>query len=166
MIHIVPYKTAWQEEFTGVGAEIRAALGDTALAVHHIGSTSVPGLAAKDVIDVQATIANLDVLLKRPLETAGFIFRNDIRRDHAPPGMTLGAGDLEKRYFQRSERPVHLHIRAAGRFNQRYALLCRDFYGYTRSQGTLTVKSRCNLHGISRMTKKRITLSKTRCLTC
>lgn len=127
VIRIVPYKPAWQGEFTAIGAEIRAALGGAALAVHHIGSTSVPGLAAKDVIDVQVTVADLNAPLRQPLEYAGFTFRDDILRDHAPPGMTPGPGELEKRYFQRLERPVHLHIRAVGRFNQRYALLCRDF---------------------------------------
>ena len=127
MIRIVSYKTSWPDEFTVIGAEVRAALGQAALAVHHIGSTSVPGLAAKDVIDVQVTVADLNTPLKRPLENAGFTFRDDIASDHAPPGMTLLPGELEKRYLQRSERPVHLHIRAAGRFNQRYALLCRDF---------------------------------------
>ncbi len=127
MLHIVPYKTSWQGEFAVSGAEIRAAIGNKALTIHHIGSTSVPGLAAKDVIDVQVTVADLNVSLKHPLENAGFTFRDDIRRDHTPPGMTLLPGELEKRYFQRSERPVHLHIRAVNRFNQRYALLCRDF---------------------------------------
>ena len=144
MIVIVPYKPSWSEEFASIGAEVRAALGDTALAVHHIGSTSVPGLAAKDIIDVQVTVADLKVPLKRPLEDAGFTFRNDICKDHAPPGMVLAPGELEKRYFQRLERPVHLHVRAGGRFNQRYALLCRDFlrlhplardaYGEVKSQ--------------------------------
>lgn len=127
MIVIEPYNTAWPGEFSAVGAEVRVALGDTALAVHHIGSTSVPGLAAKDVIDVQVTVADLNAPIQRPLEGAGFTFRPDIRRDHAPPGRALAPEELEKRYFRRRERPVHLHVRAAGRFNQRYALLCRDF---------------------------------------
>lgn len=127
MIRIVPYESSWQGEFTAIGAEIRAALGDTALAVHHIGSTSVPGLAAKDVIDVQVTVADLNVPLQQPLEDAGFTFRDDVCRDHTPPGVTLATEELEKRYFTRLGRPIHLHIRATGRFNQRYALLCRDF---------------------------------------
>lgn len=127
VILVVPYKPSWPSEFTAIGAEVRAALGDVALAVHHIGSTSVPGLAAKDVIDVQVTVADLDAPVQRPLENIGFTFRNDVRKDHPPPGMALLPEELEKRYFQRLERPVHLHVRTAGRFNQRYALLCRDF---------------------------------------
>lgn len=127
MILIVPYKPSWPDEFRSIGVAVRAALGDAALAVHHIGSTSVSGLAAKDVIDVQVTVADLNAPLQRPLERAGFTFRDDIRRDHAPPGTALLPEELEKRYFQQLERPVHLHVRAAGRFNQRYALLCRDF---------------------------------------
>ena len=127
MIRIVPYKTSWPEEFAAIGAEIRAALEGTALAVHHIGSTSVPGLAAKNIIDVQVTVADLNAPLKQPLEDAGFTFRDDICKDHAPPGKALEPEELTKRYFQRLERPVHLHVRAVGRFNQRYALLCRDF---------------------------------------
>ncbi len=127
MIQIVPYKASWPEEFAVVSAEVRTVLGDTALAVHHIGSTSVLGLAAKDVIDIQVTVADLNVPLKCLLENAGFIYRDDIIRNHAPPGMVLASEELTKRYFQRSERPVHLHVRASRRFNQRYALLCRDF---------------------------------------
>ena len=120
MILIVPYKLSWPAEFTAIGAEVRAALGKTALAVHHIGSTSVPGLAAKDVIDIQVTVADLDASLS-PLENAGFTLRDNICRDHAPPGKALVPSELEKRYFTRQERPVNLHVRAAGRFNQRYA---------------------------------------------
>lgn len=56
MITIVPYKTSWSDAFRAVGATIREALGETARAIHHIGSTSVPGLAAKDIIDVQVSV--------------------------------------------------------------------------------------------------------------
>lgn len=123
----MPYNPAWPDEFTEAGTAVRSALGSTALAVHHIGSTSVPGLAAKNIIDVQVTVADLDAPLQEPLERAGFTYRDDIRRDHPPPGLELSPENLEKRYFQCPHPKVHLHVRAAGRFNTRYALLCRDF---------------------------------------
>ena len=60
LIEIVPYDAGWPEEFRRVGMPLRAALGESALRLDHIGSTAVPGLAAKDVIDLQVTVATLD----------------------------------------------------------------------------------------------------------
>jgi GrpB-like predicted nucleotidyltransferase (UPF0157 family) len=125
-IEIIPYQTRWLEEFRSIGAELRVALGSV-VQIHHIGSTSVPGLAAKDVLDIQVSVANLEQPDLRPaLEGCGFVWR-DIQTDHTPPGMMVAAHDLEKRYAKRQQREVNLHIRAVGRLNQRYALLCRDY---------------------------------------
>lgn len=87
----------------------------------------MPGLAAKDVIDVQLTVTDLGALIRTPLEEAGFLCYIYVARDHAPPGMNVAAEGLEKRYFQGALPAVHLHVRAEGRFNQRYPLLCRDY---------------------------------------
>lgn len=127
MPEIIPYQNRWQEEFRSIGQQLRIALGD-AVEIHHIGSTSVPDLAAKDVIDIQVSVSDLEnPNLKPALESCGFLWR-EIRTDHAPPGMSLAATELEKRYAVRIlPRRVNLHIRAVGRFNQRYALLCRDY---------------------------------------
>lgn len=129
MIIIVPYKLSWPEEFAEVAGKIRSAAGDSALAIHHIGSTSVPGLAAKDVIDIQMTVADLADIAVAPIEVLGYTFREQVLTDHCPPGMELAPVELEKRYFSGKDfpTPVHLHVRVIGRFNQRYALLCRDY---------------------------------------
>lgn len=128
-VEIVAYREAWIEEFEPIAAVLRQALGPLALRVDHIGSTSVPGLAAKDVIDVQLTVADLDGPLETALAPLGYTLRQDITRDHRPP-LALGPeSDWEKRYFAPppGQRPTHLHVRAAGRANQRYALLFRDY---------------------------------------
>ena len=127
MIEIVPYKKNWPGEFARVGARIRAALGKTALAIHHIGSTSVPGLAAKDIIDVQLTVADLNPVFRELLEVAGFVVLEHVARDHCPPGLTLPPEELAKQMFQGTSPNVNLHVRGVGRFNQRYPLLCRDY---------------------------------------
>ncbi|WP_369045239.1 GrpB family protein [Sinomonas sp. P10A9] len=57
-IRIVEYDAAWPEQFEAVAAGIRAALGPEALSIEHVGSTSVPGLPAKPVIDVDLTVAD------------------------------------------------------------------------------------------------------------
>jgi GrpB-like predicted nucleotidyltransferase (UPF0157 family) len=53
---IVPYDPAWPERFIQIRDEIAAALGPIALGIEHIGSTSVPGLAAKPIIDIDVVI--------------------------------------------------------------------------------------------------------------
>lgn len=127
MIVIEDYRTSWPAEFAAIGAKVRKALGERALAIHHIGSTAVPGLAAKDVIDLQVTVENLDVPIQADLESVGFVRHPTIEQDHSPPGMTLEARELEKRLYSGTERRANLHVRVAGRFNQRYPLLCRDY---------------------------------------
>lgn len=126
MIEIVPYNPEWPLEFAKVATRIQAALGPRALAIHHIGSTGVPGLAAKDVIDMQVSVASLEPDLRPSLEAAGFVWRDPIC-DHNPPGMNLPERELEKRVCRDEVRAANIHLRIPGRFNWRYALLCRDY---------------------------------------
>ncbi len=131
MIEIVEYKPTWAQEFQTIGAKIRAALGSDALAIHHIGSTSVPNLAAKEIIDVQVTVLKPEEnVLKPKLEQVGFVWREGMIHDHSPPGMRLPNSELEKHFCaleSAEKRRANVHIRIEGRFNQRYALLCRDY---------------------------------------
>jgi GrpB-like predicted nucleotidyltransferase (UPF0157 family) len=55
MIEIVPYKSTWPNEFWEIALTLCWGLGDLASRIDHIGSTSVPGLAVKDVIDIKAS---------------------------------------------------------------------------------------------------------------
>ncbi len=61
-IVLEPYNPAWPAQFAEEEKRVREALGDVALAVHHIGSTSVPGLAAKPVIDMLIEVSGLSAL--------------------------------------------------------------------------------------------------------
>ncbi len=128
LIEVVAYRSAWPREFDAAAGHLRATLGDTARALHHIGSTSVPGLLAKDVIDVQVTVAELGETAVQLL-AAGYAFHADLDADHAPPGVELRPRDLEKRTFTErpGERRANLHVRVQGAFNQRYAVLFRDY---------------------------------------
>ena len=127
-VTIVEPKATWPNEFERISASIRDALGALALRIDHIGSTSVPGLPAKDVIDVQLTVAALDRDRLTPaLARAGFA-EQGIGNDHRPPGASGPDDDWRKLFFQAgSGRPVNLHVRVSGRPNQRYPLLFRDY---------------------------------------
>ncbi|MEZ0327420.1 MAG: GrpB family protein [Fimbriimonas sp.] len=123
----MPYKSTWSGEFAFLGRRIRNAVGELGSEIHHIGSTSVPGLPAKDVVDIQLTVSDLYAPIQAPLEQAGFKRSTKLLVDHCPPGLTLNQNELAKQVYGFEGRRVHLHVRKAGQFNQRYALLCRDF---------------------------------------
>lgn len=62
--HVVvqPYDANWAQAFKAIEAELKAALGDLALSIEHVGSTSVPGLWAKPIIDIDAVIRDRSLL--------------------------------------------------------------------------------------------------------
>ncbi len=70
------YKDSWTADFAAVQGHIRTALGDRALTIEHVGSTSVPGLPAKAVIDVDLVVSDptAEDTYVADLETAGFQF--------------------------------------------------------------------------------------------
>jgi GrpB-like predicted nucleotidyltransferase (UPF0157 family) len=131
MITIVPYQPTWPAEFAEIAATLRAALGDLALRIDHIGSTSVPGLDSKDIIDIQLTVASFDDFqpVQSALDAIGYTFVPSNISDHRPPGALGPDSDWEKRYFRppAQQRRTHLHVRLAGRPNQLYPLLFRDY---------------------------------------
>ncbi len=117
-IIIVPYDPEWPILFAQVGASMRGALGQVALRIDHIGSTSIPGLDAKPVIDIQISVRSLEPVepFRLPLESLGYVFRSD------NPERT-------KRYFREApgERRTHIHVRKAGSWGEQFPLLFRDY---------------------------------------
>lgn len=129
MIAIVDYNPNWPAEFEVIRAGLIDALGPVALRVDHIGSTAVPGLSAKDVIDVQVTVAALSPQVAERLRAAGYVQRDDLRYDHVPPGADEDPRLWSKLVFVQpaDRRRAHIHVRVAGNPNQRYPLLFRDY---------------------------------------
>lgn len=115
---IVPYDPEWPDLFSKLGTALRGALGDTALRIDHIGSTSIPDLVAKPIIDIQISVKTFEPLdtFRLPIESLGFIHR-------------ANNPDLTKRYFRElpGQRRTHIHVRRAGSWSEQYALLFRDY---------------------------------------
>ena len=122
---ICDYDQAWARRYEELAGVIVAAVGHDVLRIDHVGSTAVPGLAAKDVIDIQVSVSSLEVADRWPDEIGTFR-RRDYHLDHVPPGAPPGP-DWHKRYWSSVEPRAHLHVREAGRANHRYALLFRDY---------------------------------------
>jgi GrpB-like predicted nucleotidyltransferase (UPF0157 family) len=106
LITVVSYDPAWPVIFGQLGTHLRAALGGVALRIDHIGSTAVPGLAAKPIVDVQISVERLEPVepFRLPLEAAGFLYRTS-------------NAERTKRYFREppGQRRTHIHYpRSAG----------------------------------------------------
>jgi len=130
-IAIVRPDETWPAQFDKTAHAVRQILGDLAQRIDHIGSTSVPGLAAKDILDLQVTVAaepDLEDVVER-MVAANWDFRPAAKRDHPVPGLPEDEHHWVKRLVMEPayRRRVNLHIRVAGRANQRYALLFRDY---------------------------------------
>jgi len=94
-IVIVDYDSSWPAQYRLERDRVRLALGVSALRIEHIGSTAVPGLAAKPIIDLLVAVADPDEESVTALEAAGYELR--VRE----PG---------HRMFRTSERDIHVHL--------------------------------------------------------
>jgi GrpB-like predicted nucleotidyltransferase (UPF0157 family) len=124
-IKVVPYDLAWPAMYGRERQRIAAALGDRALEIHHIGSTSVPGLAAKPIIDILLVIDDCadDPAYIPDLERAGYVLR--IREpDESNP---LFTGTEPHRVFKGSEIDLNLHVWSKGSAEIERNLLFRDW---------------------------------------
>lgn len=132
---LAPANPDWQAQGRRLVERLRFVCGGDALRVDHIGSTAVPGLAAKDVIDLQVTVSSLEVAdaLTDRLAQAGFPRVDAITADDPKPAYGIG-GEADpalwdKRFHASADpgRPANVHLRVDGWPGQRFALAFRDW---------------------------------------
>lgn len=112
---VVPYNPAWPQMFEEEAAQIKEALGENCIAIHHIGSTAVPGFSAKPLIDIITVVKDISCVTQI-LEALGYTYK--------------GEYNIPFRLFfsQRDSLPnVNLHIYEAGSPEIELNLLFRDF---------------------------------------
>lgn len=123
---VVAYEGRWTRDFTVLAKRIGDAIGPTVVMVSHVGSTSVPGLAAKDCIDVLVEVQVLDEdLIVGPFGKIGFRLRPEPwNRAEVTP-----LGPCPKLVFAppEGESASNIHVVAAGSEAARRKLLFRDF---------------------------------------
>ena len=122
---MVPYRAAWAGEGALLAARL-AVLLPNAVCVQHIGSTSVPGLAAKDCIDLMVQVHDL-----KRADVAAVLERHGYRRRLEPWNQqeTSFGTVCPKQAFAPAprSRSCNVHVREHGGPNVRYALLFRDY---------------------------------------
>jgi dephospho-CoA kinase len=136
---LVPSDPSWPDQGRRIAARLATACGHRAVRIDHIGSTAVAGVDAKDVIDMQVTVASLEVSdeLAGALTSAGYV-RMPITADVGKPDArsTVAAFDhtndeplWHKRLHCSADpgRPTNVHIRVDGWPGQQFALLFVDW---------------------------------------
>lgn len=119
MIELVPYDPTWPTLFAEEARRLRQVSGALALRIDHVGSTSIPGLAAKPVIDVQVTVVSLQPLhaWTERLGPLGY-------RHHSSPD------DVDYPFFHRPAtwpHTHHVHLCVEGSVIGRATLALRDY---------------------------------------
>ncbi|HSF98245.1 MAG TPA: dephospho-CoA kinase [Ornithinibacter sp.] len=118
----------WPAQAARLLARIGRAVGDAALSLDHIGSTAVPGLVAKDVIDLQVGVASLDEAdtpeFVAAMAAAGFVRAEGSWHDNGKDGSSW-----PKRFHGSCDpgRVAHVHVREMGSPGWAWALMFRDW---------------------------------------
>ncbi|HEX8728899.1 MAG TPA: GrpB family protein [Ktedonobacterales bacterium] len=117
VITLAEYDPAWPQVYAQKAAAIRVALGERALLLEHVGSTSVPGLAAKPLIDILLVVADSadEATYVPALEAQGYILR--VREPDWFQHRVLKGADPE----------TNLHVFSPGCIEIRRMLLMRDW---------------------------------------
>jgi GrpB-like predicted nucleotidyltransferase (UPF0157 family) len=118
-VRIVDHDPAWEELAAAEIGRIEVAVGEGAVRVEHVGSTSVPGLAAKPIVDLQLSVVDIGAreLYVGPLEGLGYLFAPD---PDSPDFHFFGKPAERPRTF-------HLHVCVAGSEHERRHLAVRDY---------------------------------------
>jgi GrpB-like predicted nucleotidyltransferase (UPF0157 family) len=116
-VHLADYDPAWPQLYANEAEKIRTALGERALLLEHVGSTSVPGLAAKPLIDILLVVADSadETAYVPALEAQGYALR--IRE----PGW------YQHRVLKGANPEVNLHVFSPGCVEIHRMLLMRDW---------------------------------------
>ncbi len=124
VINVVDYDELWPSRFRELAGRVRRALGTRALGVEHIGSTSVPGLAAKPIIDMLLTVADVT-------DEAAYVPALEATE------LELRVREPEHRMLRTPTRDVHLHVYEPAHAAVRDYLDLRDWLTVDRADREL-----------------------------
>lgn len=116
-VEVLDYDPAWADRFAEWRERLAGTLGPGARRIEHVGSTSVPGLAAKPIVDIQVSVPDVE-------DEAAYVPAIEAL------SLALRLREEDHRYFRPAAhlpRTVHLHVCASGSAWEREHLLFRDF---------------------------------------
>ncbi|MDM8519471.1 GrpB family protein [Anaerolineales bacterium HSG6] len=118
-VKVVPYDPNWVQLFDQEAKRLSTILGDEIIAIHHIGSTAIPGIYAKPILDFLIEVRNIGIInqFNEPLAQCGY----EAKGEFGLPG---------RRFFSKgagSERTHHVHIFQANNPEYERHLAFRDY---------------------------------------
>ena len=136
-ITLIEYDPIWPQNFAREAKRIKAALGDRALRVEHVGSTSVPSLMAKPIIDILLVVANSadEPSYVPALEAAGYVLRIREPDWH------------QHRLFKGPDININLHVFTQGSEEIQRTLLLRDWLRTNKADRELYARTKRELAG-------------------
>jgi len=116
-VRLLPYQAQWCVIYAAEEARLKTAIGSYILDIQHIGSTSIPGMAAKPIIDIGVALESYQIGFDcvKPLEAIGYIYK--------------GENEIPGRHYFNYREPsiIHLHMYAATHPEWQAHLLFRDY---------------------------------------
>lgn len=117
LVKLAPYQAEWPRLFEAEKKELQGAIGQYVLDIQHVGSTSIPGIPAKPILDIGIAVSNFEeaTICIAPLEQLGYVYRgeNGIPRRH---------------YFRKgAPRTHHLHMNEITSPDWENQILFRDY---------------------------------------
>jgi GrpB-like predicted nucleotidyltransferase (UPF0157 family) len=117
IVRLVPYTKEWERLFQAEKPRLQAAVGKVVLDIQHVGSTSIPGMVAKPIIDIAIAIENFEeaAVCVKPIEQLGYEYK--------------GENGIPRRHYFVKGNPTthHLHINEIGGRNWKDLILFRDY---------------------------------------
>jgi GrpB-like predicted nucleotidyltransferase (UPF0157 family) len=118
IIEVVDYNPKWKQNFGEEADRIKTVLGEQAIAIHHIGSTSIPGVCAKPIIDIMVEVQEISSIdnYNSAMEQLGYIVKGEF-------------GIPSRRFFLKGlyNRTHHVHIFQSGSDHLARHLNFRDY---------------------------------------
>jgi GrpB-like predicted nucleotidyltransferase (UPF0157 family) len=107
-IRLVPHDPEWADIYERTAADIRDALGGTALSIDHVGSTAIPGIDSKPVIDILVLVKSYDPeeAYRMPLESLGYVFEIITATRYTPSSKAIRRAWPPRLAWRRSRRRI------------------------------------------------------------
>jgi GrpB-like predicted nucleotidyltransferase (UPF0157 family) len=125
-VEVIPYQTSWPVEYVVHVEQLRPKIQDQVARIDHVGSTSIPGMVAKDIIDIQIAVPEFSQTFIETMTGQGYQYHPHLKDN---PRAGTDPALWQKQVFTEpaGTRRLNIHVRRLGAPNMVQNLLFRDY---------------------------------------